>query len=89
VERAQRRRRSTGRRVAAMGSLAGALLLLSLVFSEGAQAAPGDLDLTFSGNGKQTTDFGDSDFANGVALQGDGKIVAVGNISFDEIALHR
>ena len=38
----------------------------------------GSLDTTFSGDGKQTTDFGGVDVANGVALQGDGKIVAVG-----------
>ncbi len=39
----------------------------------------GSLDLTFSGDGKQTTDFsGDSDRTSGVALQADGKIVAVG-----------
>jgi hypothetical protein len=49
------------------------------VFSAGAQAAPGDLDLTFSGDGKQRTDFGNTDFANGVAIQGDGKIVVVGH----------
>ncbi len=39
----------------------------------------GSLDPTFSGDGKQTTNFGGaSDGASGVALQGDGKIVAVG-----------
>ena len=39
----------------------------------------GSLDPSFSGDGKQTTDFGlGFDRANGVALQGDGKIVAVG-----------
>jgi uncharacterized delta-60 repeat protein len=38
----------------------------------------GSLDTTFSGDGKQTTDFGGSDGARGVALQADGKIVAVG-----------
>jgi uncharacterized delta-60 repeat protein len=38
----------------------------------------GSLDTSFSSDGKQTTDFGDFDQANGVALQGDGKIVAVG-----------
>ena len=39
----------------------------------------GSLDPSFSGDGKQTTDFvGDRDAATGVALQGDGKIVAVG-----------
>jgi uncharacterized delta-60 repeat protein len=39
----------------------------------------GSLDTSFSGDGKQTTDFlGGSDAASGSALQGDGKIVAVG-----------
>ena len=38
----------------------------------------GSLDPSFSGDGRQTTDFGGFDGANGVALQGDGKIVAVG-----------
>ena len=38
----------------------------------------GSLDATFSGDGKQTTDFGGSDGARAVALQTDGKIVAVG-----------
>ena len=39
----------------------------------------GSLDTSFSGDGKQTTDFGGSDGANGVVLQGDGKIIAVGD----------
>src|SRR6185295_8516316 len=38
----------------------------------------GSLDTTFSGDGKQTTDFGGVDGANGVAVQADGRIVAVG-----------
>jgi uncharacterized delta-60 repeat protein len=38
----------------------------------------GSLDTSFSGDGIQTTDFGDVDEARGVALQNDGKIVAVG-----------
>jgi len=38
----------------------------------------GSLDATFSGDGKQTTDFGSADAANAVALQADGKIVAAG-----------
>ena len=38
----------------------------------------GSLDTSFSGDGKQTTDFGGDDAASGVALQADGKIVAVG-----------
>lgn len=48
-----------------------------------AQAAPGDLDLSFSGDGSQTTDFGGDDRASGVALQPDGKIVAVGASAVD------
>jgi uncharacterized delta-60 repeat protein len=38
----------------------------------------GSLDPSFSGDGKRRTNLGGSDGANGVALQGDGKIVAVG-----------
>ncbi len=38
----------------------------------------GTLDTSFSGNGKQTTGFGGYDAANAVALDADGKIVAVG-----------
>ena len=38
----------------------------------------GSLDPSFSGDGKQTTDFGGNDFASAVALQANGKIVAVG-----------
>ena len=40
----------------------------------------GSLDPSFSGDGKRRTDFdlGETDGANGVALQADGKIVAVG-----------
>jgi uncharacterized delta-60 repeat protein len=42
-------------------------------------AAPGDLDTTFSGDGKQTTDFfGNTDGVNGVAIQADGKFVVGG-----------
>ncbi len=58
-----------------------AAMVVGVVFSAGAQAAPGDLDLTFSGDGQQTTSFAGSgdDGATGVALQGNGKIVAVGH----------
>jgi uncharacterized delta-60 repeat protein len=38
----------------------------------------GSLDASFSGDGKQTTDFGPFGFATAVALQADGKVVAVG-----------
>jgi uncharacterized delta-60 repeat protein len=39
----------------------------------------GSLDTSFAGDGKQTASFGESDVAKGVAVQGDGKIIAVGN----------
>ena len=38
----------------------------------------GSLDPSFSGDGRKRTSFGGADSANGVALQGDGRIVAVG-----------
>src|SRR4029079_12810350 len=41
-------------------------------------SAGGSLDTSFSGDGKQTTDFGAQDRATGVAVQSDGKIVVVG-----------
>jgi len=58
-----------------------AVLVAGAHFSAAAQAAPGDLDLTFSGDGKQTTDFplGVSTAA-ATTLQPDGKIVAVGSV---------
>jgi hypothetical protein len=34
--------------------------------------------VSFSGDGRQTTDFGGTDGASGVALQADGRIVAAG-----------
>jgi uncharacterized delta-60 repeat protein len=55
-------------------------MLLSLLGFTIALAASGDLDATFSGDGRQTTDFSGSwsDEINAIALQSDGKIVAVG-----------
>ena len=54
----------------------------------------GSVDLTFGGNGTLTIDFFDSyDIANGLAVQNDGKIVAVGfarnNINDNDFALVR
>ncbi len=77
-----------------------AALAVGFVFSAGAQAAPGDLDLTFSGDGKQTTDFPSFDGigdATATVRQPDGKIVAVGGVprstsgdsSFYDFALAR
>jgi uncharacterized delta-60 repeat protein len=50
----------------------------------------GSLDTTFNGSGKVTTDFsaGD-DIARGVAVQADGKIVAVGQANFRRFAIAR
>jgi uncharacterized delta-60 repeat protein len=60
-----------------------AVLVLCLGLVSAAQAAPGDLDPTFSGDGKSITDFGGNDEAFSVALQPDGKIVAVGGTGVD------
>jgi uncharacterized delta-60 repeat protein len=51
--------------------------------------ANGSLDTSFSGDGRQTTDFGGSDQANGMALQANGKIVAVGHGGAGNFALAR
>jgi uncharacterized delta-60 repeat protein len=48
-----------------------------------AQAAPGDLDTTFSGDGRQITDFGANDVAADLAVQPDGKLVVVGGSGGD------
>jgi uncharacterized delta-60 repeat protein len=40
--------------------------------------ANGTADLTFSGDGRQTTNLGANDYVYGLALQPDGKIVAIG-----------
>lgn len=48
-------------------------------FASAAFAEPGDLDSSFSGDGKVTTNFTSRrDFAPGMALQSDGKIVTAG-----------
>jgi uncharacterized delta-60 repeat protein len=63
-----------------LGALLTALALAALALGAPAWAAPGDLDPTFSDDGKQTTDFGPGfDSAFGAALQADGKIVLVGD----------
>lgn len=64
-----------------MSKLASFLLLLSIVTS--AHAAPGDLDTTFSGDGKIVESALASSFANAVAIQADGKIVVAGSLGGD------
>jgi uncharacterized delta-60 repeat protein len=70
-----------------------AVLVASLILVSGAQAAAGDLDPTFSGDGKQTSDFGGCCGAEGaaaVAIQADGKLVAAGTNDFEfDFALAR
>src|SRR2546423_1784602 len=61
------------------GAVLVATLLIGVVFTGAAQAAPGDLDPTFSADGKQTTDFVGSSWARATVRQPDGKIIAVGN----------
>jgi len=59
-------------------TLVGAVALV-IPIANPAAAPPGDLDSTFDGDGKVTTDFaGDFDRAFRVAFQGDGKIVTAG-----------
>jgi uncharacterized delta-60 repeat protein/uncharacterized repeat protein (TIGR01451 family) len=61
--------------------LALAALVVALVAAAlpgAAVAAPGALDPSFGSGGEVTTDFGGSDGAQAVAIQSDGKIVAVG-----------
>jgi uncharacterized delta-60 repeat protein/uncharacterized repeat protein (TIGR01451 family) len=59
-------------------TLVGTVVLVVTIASPAA-APPGDLDPTFDGDGKVTTDVaGSFDQAFGMAIQGDGKIVAAG-----------
>jgi uncharacterized delta-60 repeat protein len=53
-------------------------LAASLLVTAAAQAAPGDLDPTFSGDGRELTNIGVSDYGRDIAIQADGKIVLVG-----------
>ena len=72
-------RTRTGRLVAALGSQVVVLLLLAAAVAAPANAAAGDPDPTFSGDGKQISNFGAGPSAATAAVrQADGKIVAVG-----------
>jgi len=57
------------------------VLLLTFSFANFAHALPGDLDLSFSGDGRQLTEIIDGgDDAHDVAIQSDGKIVVAGTV---------
>lgn len=53
-------------------------VVLIFVFANLLYAADGDLDPTFDGDGKVTTDFGGAERAYAMAIQADGKIVVAG-----------
>jgi uncharacterized delta-60 repeat protein len=61
---------------------------VTVLASSAAQAASGELDPTFSGDGKVVTDFGGGDSGAAAAVQPDGKIVVVGTAARD-VALAR
>lgn len=63
-----------------------ALVLPLLLFVSAAGAIPGDLDTSFDGDGKVTTDFGSLEGATDVVIQADGKLVAVGGEDFFKLA---
>jgi uncharacterized delta-60 repeat protein len=63
-------------RIVAVGTSAGPML--HAAFALARYNPNGSLDMSFSGDGRQTTSLVGTDEAYGVALQGDGKIVAVG-----------
>ena len=54
------------------------VLAASFLAAAPAQAAPGDLDPTFSDDGRQLTSIATSEAVNDMVLQADGKIVVVG-----------
>jgi uncharacterized delta-60 repeat protein len=71
-------RRVLATRIRAFTATAFVVLAASLLATVPAQAAPGDLDPTFSGDGKELTSIRVSAYGNAVAIQSDGRIVAVG-----------
>ena len=71
--------RSAGRRSCLIALLAAVLGLLAI--ASPAQGAGGALDPSFGGDGKVVTDFG-AMTAYAIAIQADGKIVAVGDSGY-------
>ncbi|MEU8529042.1 calcium-binding protein, partial [Streptomyces sp. NPDC048629] len=79
--------RGAGRRGgrASVALVAGLSLSLILGLPGSAAAAPGDLDSTFSGDGKITINVANAEFNSDVLVQADGKIVTLGSGSnFEE-----
>jgi uncharacterized delta-60 repeat protein len=75
-------------KIVVAGSAAG--LGTGAVFALARYITDGTLDGSFSGDGRQTADFSDSqDGGNAVAIQPDGKIVVAGHMQFTHFALAR
>jgi uncharacterized delta-60 repeat protein len=75
-----------------VASLVTGLAFAILVTASGAgvMETPGDLDPSFSGDGKATTDLGDEDDATGVAVQPDAKLVVAGTTDdFEAVGVAR
>jgi uncharacterized delta-60 repeat protein len=67
-----------------LGACTLAASLAGLALTTAAHAQPGQLDTSFGGDGKVTTDVtARGDFGAGVAIQADGKIVVVGGASWE------
>jgi len=73
----------SGMRIKLVGML---VALFAMATTTSAAAAPGDLDPSFGGDGRVTTDFGGNDPARAVAVQPDGKIVVAGGSGDFELA---
>ncbi|MFJ8017477.1 calcium-binding protein [Streptomyces sp. NPDC096339] len=71
------------RRAGRIGALTAAGLALVLSLPGTATAAPGDLDNTFGGDGKVTTDVTGYETTGGVVVQPDGKIITIGRANFE------
>lgn len=72
-----------GSRGRASASALGVSLLISL-WGSPTSAAPGQLDTTFGGDGKVTTDFSPGlDAASSVAIQVNGKLIAIGTANYN------
>lgn len=73
-------------RSAAAAALTGLMVVVQIGWSGPAWAQAGALDSTFSGDGKVTTDFSKkADLVQGVAVQTDGKVVAVGWVTVGRV----
>jgi uncharacterized delta-60 repeat protein len=59
-------------------SVAALSILVLLALGGTAKAAPGDLDLTFDGDGRVTASFGHTTYADALALQSDDKVLVGG-----------